>query len=98
MLDALVLTLPFKQSHPIDVIDLGCILQTAIHNPLKTGAEATMDLMKIGDLAKQTGLSIRTLHDDDEIRLLSSSHRTEAGHRLYDSRDIMRLQQILSLR
>lgn len=24
MLDALVLTLPFKQSHPIDVIDLGC--------------------------------------------------------------------------
>ena len=24
MLDAIFLTLPFKQSHPIDVIDLGC--------------------------------------------------------------------------
>ena len=57
-----------------------------------------MDLIKIGDLAKQTGLSIRTLHYYDEIELLSPSHRTEAGHRLYNSQDIMRLQQILSLR
>lgn len=57
-----------------------------------------MDLMKIGDLAKQTGLSIRTLHHYDAIGLLSPSQRTEAGHRLYDDQDIMRLQQILSLR
>ena len=54
--------------------------------------------MKIGELAKQTGLSVRTLHHYDEIGLLSSSHRTEAGHRLYGDQDIVRLQQILSLR
>ena len=55
-------------------------------------------LLKIGELAKQTGLSIRTLHYYDEIGLLVPSHRTEADHRLYGSEDIIRLQQILSLR
>ena len=56
------------------------------------------NLMKIGELAKQTGLSIRTLHYYDEIGLLSPSHRTEVGYRLYSNQDIIRLQQIVSLR
>ncbi|GAB4386215.1 MAG: MerR family transcriptional regulator [Elainellaceae cyanobacterium] len=54
--------------------------------------------LKVGDLAKQTGVSVRTLHYYDEIGLLSPSHRTEAGYRLYSEHDIIRLQQILSLR
>ncbi len=54
--------------------------------------------LKVGDLAKQTGVSVRTLHYYDEIGLLSPSHRTEAGYRLYDREDIIRLQQIVSLR
>lgn len=54
--------------------------------------------MKIGELAKQTGLSIRTLRYYDEIGLLVPSHRTEAEHRIYSEPDIARLQQILSLR
>ena len=54
--------------------------------------------MKIGELAKQTGLSVRTLHYYDEIELLTPSHRTEIGHRLYSDQDIIRLQQIISLR
>lgn len=53
---------------------------------------------KVGDLAKKTGVSVRTLHYYDEIGLLSPSCRTEAGYRLYDKDDIMRLQQIMSLR
>ncbi|MGB3312123.1 MAG: MerR family transcriptional regulator [Nodosilinea sp.] len=56
------------------------------------------NLLKIGELAKQTGLSIRTLHCYDEIGLLVPTHRTEADHRLYSDQDIIRLQQILSLR
>ncbi|MBD1919343.1 MerR family transcriptional regulator [Phormidium sp. FACHB-77] len=55
-------------------------------------------LLKVGELAKQTGVSVRTLHYYDEIGLLSPSHRTEAGYRLYGERDIIRLQQIASLR
>ena len=55
-------------------------------------------LLQIGELAKQTGLSIRTLRYYDEIGLLVPSHRTEAEYRLYREADIARLQQILSLR
>ncbi|MBD3884980.1 MerR family transcriptional regulator [Phormidium tenue FACHB-886] len=55
-------------------------------------------VLKVGDLAKQTGVSVRTLHYYDEIGLLSPSHRTETGYRLYAENDIIRLQQIVSLR
>ncbi len=53
--------------------------------------------LKVGELAKQTGLSIRTLHYYDEIGLLSPSRRTESGHRLYVAGDVARLQQVKSL-
>jgi len=53
---------------------------------------------KVGELAKRTGLSVRTLHYYDEIGLLSPSHYTTAGHRLYTARDIIRLHKIKSLR
>ena len=55
-------------------------------------------LWKVGDLANRTGLSVRTLHYYEEIGLLAPTHRTRSGHRLYQSSDIMRLQQIVSLR
>lgn len=54
--------------------------------------------LKVGDLAQKTGISVRTLHYYDEIGLLSPSQRTEAGYRLYSEDDILRLQQIVSLR
>lgn len=54
--------------------------------------------MKVGELAKRTGLSVRTLHYYDEIDLLSPSQRTGSGHRLYTAGDVARLQQIKSLR
>jgi MerR family transcriptional regulator, thiopeptide resistance regulator len=40
----------------------------------------------------------RTLHYYDEIGLLSPSHRSDAGYRLYTTGDVVRLQQIRSLR
>ena len=54
--------------------------------------------LKVGELAKQTGLSVRTLHHYDAIGLLVPSHRTAAGHRLYTAVDVARLQQVVSLR
>jgi MerR family transcriptional regulator, thiopeptide resistance regulator len=53
---------------------------------------------KVGDLARRTGLSIRTLHWYDQLGLLRPSQRTASGHRLYDPADVQRLQQIRSLR
>lgn len=53
---------------------------------------------KIGELAKQTRLSIQTLRYYEEIGLLIASERTPAGHRVYGAEGIARLQRILSLR
>jgi DNA-binding transcriptional MerR regulator len=56
------------------------------------------EALKVGELARRTGLTIRTLHHYDAIGLLRPSLHTEAGHRLYTAGDIARLQQVLSLR
>ena len=56
------------------------------------------EALKVGELARRTGLTIRTLHHYDEIGLLRPSLHTESGHRLYTGRDVARLQQVLSLR
>jgi DNA-binding transcriptional MerR regulator len=53
---------------------------------------------KVGELAKRTGMTVRTLHHYDEIGLLSPSRRTAAGHRLYGEDDVAKLQQVASLR
>lgn len=55
-------------------------------------------LLKIGDLAKRTGLTVRALHHYDSIGLLTPSARSDAGYRLYNQADIARLHQILALR
>lgn len=55
-------------------------------------------LLKVGQLAKKVCLSVRTLHHYDEIGLLSPSVRTEAGHRLYNTKDISRLHRIQALK
>jgi DNA-binding transcriptional MerR regulator len=49
----------------------------------------------VGELAKLTGVTVRTLHHYDEIGLVSPSQRTAAGYRLYGERDVLRLQQVL---
>ena len=56
------------------------------------------EALKVGELAKRTGLTVRTLHHSDEIGLLRPSLHTEAGHRLYTAADVARLQRVLSLR
>jgi DNA-binding transcriptional MerR regulator len=56
------------------------------------------EAFKVGEVAKRTGLTVRTLHHYDAIGLLRPSLHTEAGHRLYGPRDLARLQQVLSLR
>lgn len=54
--------------------------------------------MKINEVAKLTGITVRTLHYYDEINLLKPSTITEAGYRLYDENAIELLQQILFFR
>ena len=54
--------------------------------------------MKVSEVAKLTGVTVRTLHYYDEIGLLKPSKVTEAGYRLYSNADLEILQQILFFR
>ncbi|HEX3781660.1 MAG TPA: MerR family transcriptional regulator [Pseudonocardiaceae bacterium] len=53
---------------------------------------------RVGEVARATGLTVRTLHYYDEIGLLVPSDRSEAGYRLYSATDLERLYRILRLR
>ena len=50
------------------------------------------------EIAKQTGVSVRTLHHYDAIGLLKPTHVTEAGYRMYDEAALERLYLILLFR
>lgn len=52
----------------------------------------------VGELSRLTGVTVRALHHYDEIGLVRPSHRSAAGYRLYDERDVLRLQQVLVFR
>lgn len=49
----------------------------------------------VKELAKLSGVSVRTLHYYDNIGLLKPAKRTEAGYRYYGQSELLRLQQIL---
>lgn len=68
-----------------------------LHRPyhFKTGG---IVLLKVGELAKGTGLTIRALHYYDKIGLLKPSGRSQSGYRLYNQSDIARLHGIQALR
>ncbi len=53
---------------------------------------------KVGELAKLTGVSVRTLHHYEAIGLLAPAARNEGGHRCYTDVEVERLQRIVSLR
>lgn len=53
---------------------------------------------KVGEIARYAAVTIRTLHHYGEIGLLSPHGRSASGYRLYDDRDVDRLQQILFYR
>lgn len=49
----------------------------------------------IGEMAKMSGVSIRTLHYYDEIGLLKPAKISDTGYRFYNNDSIEKLQQIL---
>ncbi|QPT14753.1 MerR family transcriptional regulator [Serratia rubidaea] len=55
-------------------------------------------LLKVGELARRSGITVRTLHYYDSIGLLVPSARSDAGYRLYNRADIARLHHIQALR
>lgn len=54
--------------------------------------------MKIGEFAKRSGVTVKTLLHYDKIGLLKPSEKTEAGYRIYCEEDFLKLQQITTLK
>jgi DNA-binding transcriptional MerR regulator len=57
-----------------------------------------MIMKTVNQIAKQTGVSVRTLHHYDAIGLLKPTEITEAGYRLYDADALERLYLIIVYR
>ena len=56
------------------------------------------NFMTIGEVAKKMGVTVRTLQYYDKEGLLSPSKQSEGGRRLYSSKELIMLHQILSLK
>ena len=56
--------------------------------------ESMSKLLKIGDLARRTGKSVRALHLYEELGLLTPTARSQGGFRLYDDTAETRIRWI----
>ena len=50
-----------------------------------------MERLKIGKVARQTGLTTKTIRYYEMLGLLKASQRTYSGYRIYDQKDVDRL-------
>lgn len=55
-------------------------------------------MIAIHEVAKETGISVRTLRYYEEIGLLHPSAKTEGGHRLYGEEELKKLQHIVFMK
>ena len=57
-----------------------------------------MKLYTVSQIARRTGLTVRTLHHYEAKGLVAPARRGDAGYRLYGDAEIKRLQHIVSLK
>ncbi|MFC1662227.1 MerR family transcriptional regulator [Gemmatimonadota bacterium] len=62
------------------------------------GSGTEEEEIRIGDLARRSGLTVRTLHHYESVGLLTPRRRTAAGHRVYGLKQVQQLHRILGLR
>ncbi len=60
--------------------------------------ETTATSYTVGGAAELAGVTVRTLHHYDRVRLLVPAERSEGGYRRYSQADLERLHRILSYR
>jgi DNA-binding transcriptional MerR regulator len=60
----------------------------------RAATQAPPVVWRIGEVAKQTGVTTRTLRYWEELGLLQPSSRTDAGERIYTAADVRRVTRI----
>lgn len=66
--------------------------EVSAHSP--NGAAFRKDLMQIGDLARETGKTVRAIHLYEELGLLTPAGRSKGGFRLYERDALLRIRWI----
>lgn len=67
-------------------------------HPADVAGAPAQPLYTIGELARRTGIAVRTIRFYSDIGLVPPAGRTEAGYRLYDDGGVARLDLIGTLR
>ncbi|RLP85946.1 MerR family transcriptional regulator [Geobacillus stearothermophilus] len=86
----------FKQFPLEPPVALGCMIRERLAKERRR--TTVMETYSIGEIAKKTGVSIRTLRYYDEIGLLQPTKDPSSGHRIYTEEDILQLHKIMSLK
>src|SRR5438034_4612980 len=60
--------------------------------------ESTMDLVQIGELARRSGLSVKTIRFYSDVGLVPETERAPSGYRRYDAQSLLRLEFVRTLR
>ncbi|MDP3278783.1 MAG: MerR family transcriptional regulator [Deltaproteobacteria bacterium] len=60
-------------------------------------SESDPEPLRVGDLATQTGKTVRALHLYEELGLLAPSERSKGNYRLYDGSAVLRVRWISKL-
>jgi DNA-binding transcriptional MerR regulator len=81
------------------------ILTSAVKLPADAGADSSTDLsadaadtlMQIGDLARESGKTVRAIHLYEELDLLRPAARSKGRYRLYGKDALVRIRWIVKL-
>src|SRR5208282_6696544 len=68
-----------------------------LHRPTDSHPQHRLDLMQIGDLARETGKTVRAIHLYEELRLLTPAARSKGRYRLYGPEALVRIRWIAKL-
>lgn len=59
-----------------------------------TGGDEDQDLMQVGDLARESGKTVRAIHLYEELELLKPTARSKGRYRLYTKEALVRIRWI----
>jgi MerR family copper efflux transcriptional regulator len=70
---------------------------TVIRLPLLKDAREATELMQVGDLARESGKTVRAIHLYEEMELLRPAARSKGRYRLYGADALVRIRWITKL-